>query len=95
MIADSETELFAARAMCRETARKADEGRNVFRETSMTKLFCTEMVGRVVDRAVQIFGGSGYMRDCPVERLYRLARVMRIAGGTSEIQRLIIARTST
>lgn len=93
MLADSETELYAARAMCYDAARRADAGESVFREISMAKLFCTEMVGRVVDRAVQIYGGAGYMRGNPVERLYRLARVMRIAGGSSEIQRMIIARS--
>jgi len=92
MIADSETELYAARAMCYDAAQRADAGEEVFREISMAKLFCTEMVGRVVDRCVQIFGGAGYMRGNTVERLYRLARVMRIAGGSSEIQRMIIAR---
>jgi acyl-CoA dehydrogenase len=94
MIADSETELYAARAMCYDAAQRADAGEKVFKEISMAKLFCTEMVGRVVDRAVQIFGGAGYMKGNTVERLYRLARVMRIAGGSSEIQRIIIARMS-
>jgi alkylation response protein AidB-like acyl-CoA dehydrogenase len=94
MVADSETELFAARTMCYEVARRSDDGKDIFRESSMAKLYATEMVGRVVDRAVQIFGGAGYMRDGPVERLYRLVRVMRIAGGSSEIQRMIIARMS-
>ena len=94
MIADSETELYAARAMCYDAAQRADAGENVFKEISMAKLYCTEMVGRVVDRAVQIFGGAGYMRGNTVERLYRLARVMRIAGGSSEIQRMLIARMS-
>ena len=94
MIADSETELYAGRAMCYDAAQRADAGLNVFKEISMAKLYCTEMVGRVVDRAVQIFGGAGYMRGNTVERLYRLARVMRIAGGSSEIQRMIIARMS-
>ena len=93
MLADSDTELYAARAMCYDAAKRVDAGEDVFREISMAKLFCTEMVGRVVDRAVQIFGGIGYMRGTTVERLYRLARVMRIAGGSSEIQRMIIART--
>jgi acyl-CoA dehydrogenase len=92
MIADSETELYAARAMCYDAAQRADAGEDVFREISMCKLYCTEMVGRVVDRAVQVYGGMGYMKGNPVERLYRLARVMRIAGGSSEIQRMIIAR---
>ena len=94
MIADSETELYAARAMCYDAAQRADHGEDVFKEIAMAKLYCTEMVGRVVDRAVQIFGGIGYTRGHTVERLYRLARVMRIAGGSSEIQRLIIARLS-
>jgi alkylation response protein AidB-like acyl-CoA dehydrogenase len=94
MIADSETELYAARAMCYDAAERADRGEDVFKEIAMAKLFCTEMVGRVVDRAVQIFGGIGYTRGHTVERLYRLARVMRIAGGSSEIQRMIIARLS-
>ena len=93
MIADSETELFAGRAMCYEAAKLADSGRDAFREISMAKLYCTEMVGRVVDRAVQVFGGLGYSRGTMVERLYRLARVLRIAGGSSEIQRMIIARS--
>jgi acyl-CoA dehydrogenase len=92
MIADSDTELYAARAMCYDAAQRADAGEEIFREISMVKLFCTEMVGRVVDRAVQIFGGMGYMKGNTVERLYRLARVLRIAGGSSEIQRMIIAR---
>jgi alkylation response protein AidB-like acyl-CoA dehydrogenase len=94
MIADSETELYAGRAMCYDAAQRADAGEDVFREISMAKLFCSEMVGRVVDRAVQVFGGIGYTRGHTVERLYRLARVMRIAGGSSEIQRMIIARMS-
>jgi len=93
MLADSDTELYAARAMCYDAAQRADTGADVFREISMAKLYCTEMVGRVVDRAVQIFGGAGYMKGNEVERLYRLARVMRIAGGSSEIQRMIIARS--
>ena len=93
MIADSETEVFAGRAMCYEAAQRADAGEDAFREISMAKLFCTEMVGRVTDRAVQVFGGLGYTRGTTVERLYRLARVMRIAGGSSEIQRMIIARS--
>jgi acyl-CoA dehydrogenase len=93
MIADSETEIFAGRAMCYEAAQRADAGEDAFREISMAKLFCTEMVGHVTDKAVQIFGGLGYTRGTIVERLYRLARVMRIAGGSSEIQRMIIARS--
>jgi alkylation response protein AidB-like acyl-CoA dehydrogenase len=94
MIADSETELYAARAMTYDAAQRVDAGQDVFREISMAKLFSSEMVGRIVDRAVQIFGGVGYMRGTEVERLYRLVRVLRIAGGSSEIQRMIIARSS-
>src|SRR5438874_13379648 len=93
MIADSETELYAGRAMTYDAARRADAGEDTFREISMAKLFCTEMVGRITDRAVQVFGGLGYTKGCTVERLYRIARVMRIAGGSSEIQRMIIARS--
>ena len=94
MIADSETELYAGQTMCYDASQRADSGEDLFKEIAMTKLYCTEMVGRVVDRSVQIFGGIGYTRGHTVERLYRLARVMRIAGGSSEIQRLIIARLS-
>lgn len=92
MVADSKVELYAARSMCYDTAWHADQGDNVMEQVAMTKLYATEMVGRVADRAVQVFGGMGYMRDCPVERFYRLARVLRIAGGTSEVQRMMIAR---
>ena len=94
MIADSETELYAGRSMCYDAAQRADHGEDVFKEIAMAKLYCSEMVGHVVDRAVQVFGGIGYTRGHTVERLYRLARVMRIAGGSSEIQRMIIARMS-
>jgi alkylation response protein AidB-like acyl-CoA dehydrogenase len=93
MIADSETELYAGRAMTYDAAQLADAGEDAFREISMAKLYCTEMVGRITDRAVQVFGGLGYTKGCTVERLYRIARVMRIAGGSSEIQRMIIARS--
>lgn len=91
MIADSLTEIYAARMMSYDAAWRADQGEDVFQKVSMTKLFATEMTGRVADRAMQIHGGVGYMRG-PVERFYRLARVLRIGGGTSEIQRMIIAR---
>jgi len=61
----------------------------------MVKLFCTEMACRVADHAVQIFGGMGYMKDCPVERFYRDLRLYRLYEGTSEIQRMVIARELT
>jgi acyl-CoA dehydrogenase len=93
MLADSLTELFAARAMVYETARGADEGRDVkvqHVQCSMAKLYASEMANRVADRAVQVFGGRGYMRENVAERFYRELRVERIWEGTSEIQRAII-----
>jgi acyl-CoA dehydrogenase len=113
MLADSLTELFAARAMAYETARGIDRGvdtpaaaggqagpaaaggqasKVAHAQCSMAKLYCSEMAGRVADRAVQVFGGRGYMRENVAERFYRELRVERIWEGTSEIQRMIIAR---
>jgi acyl-CoA dehydrogenase len=94
MLADSLTELFAARAMTYETARSADEGVDVkvlHARCSMVKLYASEMAGRVADRAVQIFGGRGYMRENVAERFFRELRVERIWEGASEVQRVIIA----
>ena len=94
MLADSVTELFAARSMLYETARGVDEGldRKVLHaRCSMAKLYASEMAGRVADRAVQVFGGRGYMRENVAERFTRELRVERIWEGTSEIQRLIVA----
>ncbi|HEV2362383.1 MAG TPA: acyl-CoA dehydrogenase family protein [Acidimicrobiales bacterium] len=94
MLADSLTELFAARSLLYEAARGVDEGRDVkvqHAQASMAKLYASEMAGRVADRAVQIFGGRGYMRENVAERFYRELRVERIWEGTSEVQRLIIA----
>jgi acyl-CoA dehydrogenase len=94
MLADSLTELFAARAAAYETARGIDRGGDVkvaHAQCSMAKLYCSEMAGRVADRAVQVFGGRGYMRENVAERFYRELRVERIWEGTSEIQRAIIA----
>ncbi len=94
MLADSVTELFAARAMAYETARGIDRGSDVktaHAQCSMAKLYCSEMAGRVADRAVQVFGGRGYMRENVAERFYRELRVERIWEGTSEVQRAIIA----
>jgi alkylation response protein AidB-like acyl-CoA dehydrogenase len=101
MLADSLTELFAARAMTYETARAIDrlrDGADVkvsHAQCSMAKLYCSEMAGRVADRAVQVFGGRGYMRENVAERFFRELRVERIWEGTSEIQRMIIARQMT
>lgn len=92
MLADSQTELYAAECMVRETARRLDAGERVSREASCAKMFASEMVGRIADRAVQIHGGAGYMRDSPVERFYRDVRLFRIYEGTTQIQQLIIAR---
>jgi acyl-CoA dehydrogenase len=92
MIADSKTEALAARALALETARQRDAGEKVTLEAAAAKLFASEMVGRVADRAVQIFGGAGYVADHGVERFYRDVRIFRIYEGTSQIQQLVIAR---
>ncbi len=94
MLADSLTELFAARALTYETARSVDAGvdRKVLHaRCSMAKLYASEMAGRVADRAVQVFGGRGYLRENVAERFFRELRVERIWEGASEVQRLIIA----
>lgn len=92
MLADCRAEANAGRAMVLEAARKRDSGADVTMDAAAAKLFCSEMVGRVADRAVQIFGGSGYVADFGIERFYRDVRIFRLYEGTSEIQRLIIAR---
>ena len=92
MLADSKTETYAAKCMTLETARKRDKGENVSTESSASKLFATEMVGRVADRCVQIHGGAGYMAEYAVERFYRDVRLFRLYEGTSQIQQLIIAK---
>ncbi|MDB5707500.1 MAG: acyl-CoA dehydrogenase [Sphingomonas bacterium] len=92
MIADSKTEALAARALVLETAAAKDAGKDVVMESAAAKYFASEMVGRVADRAVQIFGGSGYIADYGIERLYRDVRLFRIYEGTSQIQQIIIAR---
>jgi len=92
MLADSQAELYAARCMVLDAARKRDEGRNVATEASCCKLFASEMCGRVADRAVQIFGGAGYLSDYGIERFYRDVRLFRLYEGTSQIQQIVIAR---
>ena len=92
MIADSKTEALAAKALTLETARKRDAGQSVTMEAAAAKYFASEMVGRVADRAVQIFGGAGYIADYGIERFYRDVRIFRIYEGTSQIQQVIIAR---
>jgi alkylation response protein AidB-like acyl-CoA dehydrogenase len=93
MLADSRTELDAARLLCLRAARRKQEGSTFTREASMAKLFASEAAGRICDRALQVHGGNGYVRDFPVERHLRDARVTRIYEGTSEIQRSVIARS--
>ena len=92
MIADSKTESLAAKALTMETARKRDAGQSVTMEAAAAKYFASEMVGRVADRAVQIFGGAGYIAEYGIERLYRDVRIFRIYEGTSQIQQVVIAR---
>ena len=90
MIADQQTGVMAGRALVRDAARLWLSGEDRRIAPSAAKLFCTEMVGNVADLAVQIHGGSGYMREVTVERIYRDVRLLRLYEGTSEIQRLII-----
>jgi alkylation response protein AidB-like acyl-CoA dehydrogenase len=92
MLADSATDIYAMEAMVYRTASMCDAHVPYSRESAMTKLFCSEALDRVVDRAVQIHGGMGYSAEYKIEQLYRDARVTRIYEGTSEIQRLVIAR---
>lgn len=95
MLADSATETFAGHCMVIEAARRFDAGRRIVQEAASAKLFCSEMVGRVADRAVQIHGGAGYMQDYAVEHFYRDVRLFRLYEGTSQIQQIIIARELT
>jgi acyl-CoA dehydrogenase len=93
MLADSALEVHAARLMTYHLAWLIDRGEYPIKESSMVKLNNTEMVNRVADRAVQIYGGMGLLTEGPVERIFRLVRMLRIVEGTSEIQRLVIARS--
>jgi acyl-CoA dehydrogenase len=92
MIADSKTEALAAKALVIEAAALKDRGEPIVLEAAAAKYFASEMVGRVADRAVQIYGGAGYIADYGIERLYRDVRLFRIYEGTSQIQQLVIAR---
>ncbi|WP_163548050.1 acyl-CoA dehydrogenase family protein [Candidatus Frankia nodulisporulans] len=92
LLADSVTDLHASRALVKEVAAAFDDGSDRRIGPSTAKYFASEAVGRIADRAVQIHGGSGYMRGVPVERFYRDARLFRIYEGTSQIQQLVIAR---
>ena len=93
MIADSATEIFATRMMVLNTAWELDQGNDVRDKVSMVKLYASEMIGRVADRGIQIFGGMGFTKEMPLERIYRDSRVTRIYDGTSEIHRMLIARS--
>ena len=92
MIADSKTETMAAKALVLEVAAQKDAGETITMEAAAAKLFASETVGRVADRAVQIFGGAGYIADYGIERLYRDVRLFRIYEGTSQVQQIVIAR---
>lgn len=92
MLADSKAELYAARSMVIDAARRRDAGLDVGTEASCAKLFASEMCGRVADRAVQIFGGAGYLSEYGIERFYRDVRLFRLFEGTTQIQQLVIAR---
>lgn len=92
MLADSKAEIYAARSMVVDAARRRDDGRDVATLAACAKLFASEMCGRVADRAVQIHGGAGYVSDYAIERFYRDVRLFRIYEGTSQIQQLVIAR---
>jgi acyl-CoA dehydrogenase len=91
MLADSAVEIHAARLMVYDAASKLDRGVRASREAAMVKVYASELANRVADRVLQIHGGMGYMKDSPVERAYRDARILRIYEGTSEVQRMIIA----
>lgn len=93
MIADSATEIFASRSMVLATAAELDRGIDCRDKVSMVKLYASEMLGRVADRGIQVFGGMGFSKDLPLERIARDARVTRIYDGTSEIHRMLIARS--
>ena len=92
MLAESQTECYAAETMVFDAAQRRDRGEKVNLHASCCKLYASEMVGRVADRAVQIHGGAGYMDEYAVARFYRDVRLFRIYEGTSEIQKTIIAR---
>ena len=91
-LAEMAAETAAAKALTLQAAWLIDSGKSARREGAMAKLIATETYGRVVDKAVQIHGGTGYMREHPIEHYYRDARITRIYEGTSEIQKVIIAR---
>ncbi|MAT35511.1 MAG: acyl-CoA dehydrogenase [Ponticaulis sp.] len=92
MMADSYAEAYAARCMVIDAAQKRDRGENVTLLAASCKLFASEMVGRVADKAVQVFGGAGYIADYGIERFYRDVRIFRLYEGTTQIQQIVIGR---
>ncbi|MEM8743935.1 MAG: acyl-CoA dehydrogenase family protein [Pseudomonadota bacterium] len=92
MLADCETEIYAGRSMVIDAARRKDADEDVTKLAAICKYYCSEMIGRVADRAVQIHGGAGYVAEAGIERFYRDVRLYRLYEGTSQIQQLIIAR---
>jgi len=92
MLTDMAISIYAGRQMVYYTAQCQDRKERVTQQASMCKVFCAEMVNRAVDSALQIHGGTGYMKECPIERVYRDMRLFRIFEGTSEVQRMVIAR---
>ena len=92
LLADSQAEMLAAEALVRSVSQRLAGGERISLEASCAKMFASEMVGRVADRAVQVHGGAGYMRDSVVERFFRDVRVYRIYEGTTQIQQLVIAK---
>ena len=92
MLADGQAELYAARCMVIDAARRRDEGKDVAVEASCCKMFATEACGRIADRAVQIFGGAGYLSEYGIERFYRDVRLFRLYEGTTQIQQIVIGR---
>jgi acyl-CoA dehydrogenase len=93
MIADSAVDIDTARLLVRRTAYELDQGGSARERISMMKVYVSEMLGRVADRTLQVFGGMGYSKDLPVEKFYRDARLYRIIDGTSEVHRMVVAKS--
>jgi acyl-CoA dehydrogenase len=92
MLADSEAEIYAADCMIADACRRADAGEKILMQAAATKMFASEMCGRVADRCVQIHGGAGYLAEYEAERMFRDSRVYRIYEGTTQIMQLVIAK---